>query len=303
MKRAVIDIGTNSLRLLVADMEKGVIMSGKKYVRMIRLGEMVDQSREIGEKALERCMDALDELVKIALDEGVENIKALATSAVRDAGNRDEIVRRIQASFPIEVDILSGDEEAEMGYFGILSSFPGQGLFIMFDIGGGSTEFAVGNKEKIFYKRSLDIGAVRMTEQFIKSDPVDLDESRRLKKYVRNIIESELGNIASFEKGIAVGIGGTITTLGAIKLKMENYNRGKIHLSRIGLDEIGEMISEFAECPLESRRNIIGLDSERADIIYAGSIILHEVMDFFGCKDIIVSDYDNLEGYLMTRCS
>jgi len=301
MKRAVIDIGTNSIRMLVADMEKGKIVSGKKHVRMVRLGEMVDHSRVIGENALERCMDALDEFVKIALDEGAHDIKALATSAVRDAGNRDEIVQKIQSVLPIEVEILSGNEEAEMGYFGVISSFDAKGIIMMVDIGGGSTEFVVGNKEKIFYKKSLDIGAVRMTEQFIKSDPVDPVESRELERHVRNIIKSGLADVFPFEKGIAVGIGGTITTLGAIKLKMENYNREKIHLASIGLGEIREMISGFGKAKLDSRKKIVGLDSERADIIYAGSIILQEIMEIFGYKDIIVSDYDNLEGYLMTR--
>ncbi|HKL10683.1 MAG TPA: Ppx/GppA phosphatase family protein [Clostridia bacterium] len=301
MKRAVIDIGTNSIRLLVADIENGKIISGKKHVRMVRLGEMVGRSRKIGEKALERCMDALDEFVKMALAEGVEDIKALATSAVRDAVNRDEIVKKIQSTLSLEVDILSGDEEAEMGYLGVISSFDAEGVFMMVDIGGGSTEFVVGNKEKIFYKKSLDMGAVRMTEQFIKSDPVDPIESHELERHVRKIIKSELKGIPSFEKGIAVGIGGTITTLGAIKLKMENYNREKIHLASIDRKEIHEMTSGFGETPLSRRRKIIGLDSERADIIYAGSIILQEIMEFFGCNDIKISDYDNLEGYLMTR--
>ncbi|PLX30815.1 MAG: Ppx/GppA family phosphatase [Clostridiales bacterium] len=246
-------------------------------------------------------MQALDEFVKIALDEGAHDIKALATSAVRDAGNRDEIIRRIEAALPLEVDMLSGDEEAEMGYFGVLSSFDAKGVFMMVDIGGGSTEFAVGNKKEIFYKKSLDMGAVRMTEKFIKSDPVDPVESFELESHIRKIIKSELGDLPSYEKGIAVGIGGTITTLGAIKLKMENYDREKIHLASIGLGEIREMISVFAKAKLGSRKNITGLDSERADIIYAGSIILQEIMQYFGYKEIIVSDYDNLEGYLMTR--
>lgn len=301
MKRAVIDIGTNSIRLLVADMEKGKIKSGQKHVRMVRLGEMVDHSRIIGENAFERCMEALDEFVKIALDEGAHDIKALATSAVRDAGNRDEIISRIEAALPLEIDMLSGDEEAEMGYFGVLSSFDAKDVFMMVDIGGGSTEFVVGNKKEIIYKKSLDMGAVRMTEKFIKSDPVDTVESFELESHVRNIIKNELGDVPLFTKGIAVGIGGTITTLGAIKLKMENYDRERIHLASIGLGEIREMISVLGKAKLNSRRNITGLDSERADIIYAGSIILQEIMQFFGYKEIIVSDYDNLEGYLMTR--
>jgi exopolyphosphatase/guanosine-5'-triphosphate,3'-diphosphate pyrophosphatase len=301
MKRAVIDIGTNSIRLLVAEMQSGKIMSGKKYVRMVRLGEMVDYAGVIGEAALGRCMKVLKEFVEIAAIEKEGRIKALATSAVRDAKNRNEIVGRIESELPIDVEILSGDEEAEMGYFGVLSSFEAQGVFMMVDIGGGSTEFVIGSRERIYYKKSIDMGAVRMTEQFIKSDPVNPEDSIRLERHIRGIIKSNLSDINIFDKGTLIGIGGTITTLGAIKLKMGKYDREKIHLTSIGKGDIRGIVGELGRLPLEIRKSIIGLDSERADIIYAGSIILQEVLNYFGCNDIVISDCDNLEGYLMTR--
>ena len=301
MKRAVIDIGTNSIRLLVAEMENGKITNGKKYVRMVRLGEMVDQVGVIGEAAIERCMNVLKEFVEIAAIENDVRIKALATSAVRDAKNRKEIVERIESEFPIDVEILSGDDEAEMGYFGVVSSFEVQGVFMMVDIGGGSTEFALGSRDRIYYKKSLDMGAVRMTEQFIKSDPVDIEDSINLERHIRDIIKNNLLDINDFEKVALIGIGGTITTLGAIKLKMEKYDREKIHLTRIGKEEICGIVGELGRLPLENRKSIIGLDSERADIIYAGSLILKEVLNYFVCNDILISDCDNLEGYLMMR--
>ncbi|MBK5252267.1 MAG: Ppx/GppA family phosphatase [Peptostreptococcaceae bacterium] len=301
MKRAVIDIGTNSLRLLVAEMQNGKIKSGKKHVRMVRLGEMVDRSGVIGEDALGRCMNVLKEFVEMAATEKDIRIKALATSAVRDAKNRKEIVDRIESELPIDVEILSGDEEAEMGYFGVLSSFEAQGVFMMVDIGGGSTEFALGSRDRIYYKKSIDMGAVRMTEQFIKSDPVDLEDSIDLERHIRNTIKNNLSDINVFDKGTLIGIGGTITTLGAIKLKMGKYDRGKIHLTSISKGEIRGIVGELGRIPLESRKSIIGLDSERADIIYAGSVILQEILNYFGCNDIVISDCDNLEGYLMMR--
>jgi exopolyphosphatase/guanosine-5'-triphosphate,3'-diphosphate pyrophosphatase len=301
MKRAVIDIGTNSIRLLVAEMQNGKIMSGEKHVRMVRLGEMVNQAGVIGEAAFGRCMNVLTEFVEIAAIENEGRIKALATSAVRDAKNRNEIVGRIESELPIDVEILSGDEEAEMGYFGVLSSFEAQGVFMMVDIGGGSTEFVIGNRERIYYKKSIDMGAVRMTEQFIKSDPVDSEDSISLKMHIRDIIKSNLSDINIFDKGTLIGIGGTITTLGAIKLNMEKYDREKIHLTSIGKGEIRDIVGELGRIPLESRKSIIGLDSERADIIYAGSVILQEVLNYFACDDIVISDCDNLEGYLMKR--
>jgi len=301
MKGAVIDIGTNSIRLLVAEMQKGKIVNGKKYIRMIRLGEMVDQAGIISKEAIERCLKVLREFVEIAECENDNRIKALATSAVRDAKNSSEIVNRIEVELPIDVEILSGDEEAKMGYYGVLSSFDDTGLFTMLDIGGGSTEFVLGDRKRIYYKKSIDMGAVRMTEQLVKSDPINMKEAIKLKSHIQGILERNLSDMPALGKGRLIGIGGTITTLAAIKLKMEKYDREKIHMTSMGKGEILKMIDLFGRIPLESRKSIIGLDCERADIIYAGSVILGEVLDYLDFNDIVISDFDNLEGYLITR--
>lgn len=301
MKRGVVDIGTNSVRLLIAKIQDGEIAEGRKYIRIIRLGEAVDSRGRIGEAAIRRCLEALGEFVRIAKAEGIETLHALATSALRDAQNREEVLRRIQSTWPIEVEIVDGEKEAEMGFRGVLSSLDFDGACLMIDIGGGSTEFVVGDKEKILYRKSLDIGAVRMTEQFITSDPVDSKQARKLSEHVQTMLRRGLSDMPAVQEVLLIGIGGTITTLAAVKLHMNRYDREKIQMAKVSRDEVRALVATFETLPLDERKSIPGLAPERADIIFAGSVILERILTFFDHGEIIVSDCDNLEGYLLTK--
>lgn len=302
-KQGVIDIGTNSIRLLVASLQAGRILEGRKHVRMVRLGESVDCRGRIDEKALVRCIKALEELMAIAEREGVEGrIKALATSAVRDAENRRKVIGRIEAAVPVSVEILDGETEAEMGFKGVVAGIEESREIVVVDIGGGSTEFVVGRLAGgIRFKRSLDMGAVRMTEQFLSLDPPDPAEARRLSAHIDRLLRENLGDMPMPEPMLLVGIGGTVTTLGAVKAGMDPYDPNRIHKSVLTRGDVRDLEVLFATRPLEERRSIVGLPPERADIIQAGTLILDRIMERMGCRQLVVSDTDNLEGYLLTK--
>lgn len=298
-KRCVIDIGTNSIRMLTVKLENGNVISSNKILEMTRIGEGVDKTKMLSSAAINRSIDALKKFKKQALSEGIDDIKAIATSAVRDALNKDEFLNRAKLEIDLDIEVISGEKEAELGFAGVISGIDREVKNVLvIDIGGGSTEFIIGNRQGIKYAKSLNVGAVRMTDKHITTDPISDEEMENLTYDIRNIISEIIDDIKDINIDEVVGIGGTATTLAAVAQQLEHYDRTKVHSYELTLEEIDSMINRFKSEDNNRRKKIKGLQAKRSDIILAGSQILYEILASLSLKSIRISEYDNLEGYI-----
>lgn len=301
-KYAAIDIGTNSMRLLLADVENGKIVKRQKYINTTRIGSSVDKDRKISEEGIVRNIDALNKFAQQAKEYGAEKILAMATSAVRDAKNGSEFIKRAYEESGVDIKIISGEAEATLGYKGVVAGFKNNSSIVVIDIGGGSTEFILGEGSKLKEAKSLDIGAVRMTERYITTDPVSLVEYNKLEE---NIKEEVIGSVGGAFNTIntnhnLIGIGGTITTLASLHQELEPYDPDKIHNYKLTLKEITHLKQKLLKLKVEEIKNLKGIHPKRADIILAGITILSVIMENLGLEQITVSEYDNLEGMIYT---
>lgn len=294
MRAAAIDIGTNSCRLLIAEKKSDDnfdILNRK--LEITRLGEGVDQNRLLKEEAVNRVFKALKKYKKTINKFQVDKVRVVGTSALRDVENSYLLSDKI-SDLGLELEIISGEKEAELNYLGAVSNLDEN--FLLIDIGGGSTEFIWPDTSDINFK-SLDIGCVRMTEKFI-SDPkkkMSLLELKKLENYVENLLKQKLNLNKKFK---VKGVGGTITTVAAIKLGLENYDSSKIENLKLEYFELENIINKLAELDLDARKKIKGLQPKRADIIIAGLIILKTVLNYINIQELYVSDHDLLYGLL-----
>jgi len=301
-KYAVIDIGTNSIRMLLAEVKDGEIKNSTKVLEMTRIGKGVNKTKRLSDDAMDRSIDALRKFKDLAIDYGASEIKAIATSAVRDALNKDEFITRVKEELGMEIDVISGEKEAELGFAGVIygNMSKSQDILVI-DIGGGSTEFIIGVGNEIKYRTSIDVGAVRMTDKHISTDPISDDEFNNLAQDIEKILRDVIVKIKEYNIEEVFGIGGTVTTLAAIDQNLDIYDRNKVHNYKLKTYEIEDMIDRFKSLNNDARKKIRGLQPKRADIILAGSIILYEILKALGVEQIIISDYDNLEGYIFSE--
>lgn len=283
MNIGVIDIGTNSVRMLVLKQApKPVIV--KSYLITTRLGQGMAQSSALSEEAINRTIIALKEFRQHAMDNGVERIFPIATSAVREAANRRVFLERVKGEVGWDVEVISGEMEASLGFEGVVRGLP---LLpdnpLVIDIGGGSTELIWENNNKVNYSSS-PVGAVRMTEQ------------KSSQEEIADIFKPVLTRIGKGKHEIAVGIGGTITTLAAIDLKLEDYVPELVHGYEMTIQRIKEINRFLKEMELKERQGIKGLQPERADIITAGIDILEVVMTKLSIAKFIASETDIMLG-------
>ncbi|SNS44461.1 exopolyphosphatase / guanosine-5'-triphosphate,3'-diphosphate pyrophosphatase [Anaerovirgula multivorans] len=293
MKRyAAIDIGTNSMRLLLAELEGMRILHREKEINTTRIGQSVDQGGAITQDGMERNLEAFDVFVKKARNYGAETIFAIATSAVRDAKNGKEFVKAAFEKTGIKIEIISGKKEAEIGYKGVLMGLKDTALETMvIDIGGGSTEFILGSGENLKEIISENVGAVRMTERVGENET-------KLRQAIKTTIENTLHRLNGTELQQLIGIGGTITTLAALHQQLEPYDMEKVHNYSLTVENIETVKSQLMQLTIEERKKLKGLHPKRADIIIAGVMILLVIMKNLNIGKITVSEYDNLEGLL-----
>ena len=301
MKIGAIDIGTNSMRLLVAEYKDGKLENRKKYVNTTRIGHGVDKQGYITDDAIERNIKALVEFSNICRKQNCEKIYCMGTSALRDSKNKDIFVKLAKEKTGIDVDIISGEEESNLGFKGVLEGLEASNDILVIDIGGGSTEFIIGNKYGIRFSKSENVGALRMTEKFLHKDPIDDEEFKNMSKFIYEEVKDTLEYIKSCGIKKIVGIGGTITSLSAINQELEVYSMEKIHNSNISLSEIEVILQNLKNMTLNDKKSLKGLQSKRADIITAGVEILYTIMKNIEIKKIIVSEYDNLEGLMCNK--
>ena len=301
MKVGTIDIGTNSMRLLLGDYVNGKIQNRKKFVNTTRIGEGVDRQGYISKEAIKRNIEALKEFLDICKIESCEQVYAMGTSALRDSKNGDEFVQQAKTETGIYVDIISGEEESNLGFKGVLEGLDCNDDILVIDIGGGSTEFIIGDRNGIKFSKSENVGALRMTEKFFKIDPTDEFEFNEMSTFIENEINNTINYIKSLGIRKLVGIGGTTTTVSAINQELEVYSMEKIHNSKVCTKDIEKILQNLRKMTLSDKKNLKGLQPKRADIITAGVKILNIIMEKLEIDEIIVSEYDNLEGLMCQK--
>lgn len=304
MKYAVIDMGSNSIRLMIATVEDGRLTGADKHLAMTRLGAGVDTTKTLSETSMQDTLLAVGRFKETAEEAGATLIGAFATSAVRDALNGEAFAKRIEKETGVAVTILSGSEEAELGYKGVLTGVS-EALktqrFLIIDIGGGSTELIVGTAEGILYRHSFNVGTVRMTGKHISTDPISAEEDLRLKEDVAQILSAGIAAVRELSPTVAIGIGGTATTFGAMDLLMTTYDREKIHNLEVKRGNLTQIVNGLREATVAKKKTLPGLMPKRADVIYAGGVILEHLLDQADLDAFYVSDYDNLEGILVEK--
>jgi exopolyphosphatase/guanosine-5'-triphosphate,3'-diphosphate pyrophosphatase len=291
---AVIDVGTNSTRLLVADVAGGRVSPLERRSTVTRLGRGVDLSGLLASEAIEDVCGAIGGYLEILRDLGAETVDAIATSAVRDAENGSAFIAELRERFALSARVLDGEEEARLTYLGATSeSVPSEPTLVV-DIGGGSTELVVGRGTDIAFHDSLQAGVVRHSERCISSDPPTAVELEALATDVRGLIEDSLG--AGVEARRAIAVAGTPTSLAAVEIGLEPYDPSRVHGHVLALPSIQRMLSQLASLPLAERVEIPGLHPDRAPTIVAGVVILVETMRAFDLDEVTVSEHDILYG-------
>jgi exopolyphosphatase / guanosine-5'-triphosphate,3'-diphosphate pyrophosphatase len=292
-RHAAIDVGTNSTRLLVAEPDGTTL---ERLMRITRLGEAVDRTGVLAREAVDRTLEVLREYRRVMDGLGVDRVRMTATSAARDAANRDEFFDAAEDIVGTRPELLSGEEEAALSFQGAVAELdPGDGPFLVVDIGGGSTEFAVGGKEPDGAV-SLDMGCVRLTEKFLHSDPPEPEELSQVVSVVRDELEEVARQIPAVrEARQLVGLAGTVTTMAAVEIGVD-YDRDRIHhfvLTRAAAEDVFRTLATESH---DERVQNPGLEEARADVIVGGAAILVSVMRTFGFDECLVSEADILDG-------
>jgi exopolyphosphatase / guanosine-5'-triphosphate,3'-diphosphate pyrophosphatase len=283
---AAVDLGTNTTRLLVADVDDGRIDEVHRETRITRLGEGVDARGRLLPVPIARVRNALTDYRRTLERLGAERTLAVATSAVRDAENGEAFLGEVEWSYGFATRLVSGDEEAELTRRGV---DPKPGTLVV-DIGGGSTELIVDD-----FHASLDIGAVRYTERFMHTDPPDPHELDECTRAAHAILEER----AQVKAERAIGVAGTVTTLAALDLGLERYDRERVHAHRLTTAGARMQLDRLAKLPLLERRELPAIEPERAPVIVAGAVILVSILDHFGLDEIEVSERDILDGIVL----
>ena len=309
-RNGFIDLGTNTILCLIAELkDDGGFDVLDDLAEIARLGQGVDRSGRISPEGEERSLKVLRSYLERCRRFNVDEITAVGTSALRDAQNSAEVQARIKQRLGLEVRVISGEEEAAFAFLAVQKGLvlAGHELLVV-DVGGGSTEFIRGNAAGVTQAVSINIGSVRLTEQFVRSDPVRQEECEKMTA----VIEAELARLPNqwLNNRPAlnlVGIAGTFTTLAAVERKLLRYAHAEVHGGRLTLSEVRRQVALFQSKTIEERKAIRGLEPKRADVILAGAILIERIMTAFHSERVIVSDqgvrYGLLHEYLKQRNS
>lgn len=292
----MIDMGTNSTRLLVADVEDGQVKALERTSTVTRLGRGVDTSHQLATEAIEAVAAAVGEYIAIYEPLEPEAVSVLATSAVRDAENSGAFIAELRERFALDARILTGEEEARLTYLGAVAGRPAADDTLVIDIGGGSTEIVVGSGHEMTFHTSLQVGTVRYTERHIRNDPANASELEALAEDIRKVLFAELASAEFFEINSGIAVAGTPTSLAAIEQELDPYDPEKVHGYVLSLDAIQRMCSMLSGKSLAERLKVTGLHPGRAPTIVAGVVILIQAMRSFGLQQIEVSEHDILDG-------
>lgn len=297
MRLAAIDIGTNSTRLLVAAQSGSVLRPIHQEMVVTRLGRGSGHSRQLLPRSMEQTAAAVGKFYQQAKDLGAATIRLFGTSALREASNQREFLTMIEDRLGSKPEVLSGEQEAYLTYLGVIHALGLEGLAVIIDVGGGSTEIILGQGKQVLSLVSLRLGAVRLTEMFLPSDPPSTAEWQGMLSHISEQLKDELLPLEGKAEGV-IAVGGTATTLAAMELGLVDYSREEVQgyfLSDSSLHNLTEVIRSM---PLAERRRLPGLQPERADIVPAGAAILSSVLKILDLPGLTVSDADLLMGSL-----
>jgi exopolyphosphatase / guanosine-5'-triphosphate,3'-diphosphate pyrophosphatase len=296
MRVAAIDCGTNSIRLLIADIDGNNFREVVRDMEIVRLGQGVDETGQFHPDAIARTLAAVDKFAAEIAKRGVEKIRFCATSATRDATNRHLFVDGVRERLGIELEVISGDEEAALSFAGAIKDLdPSNGPFLVVDIGGGSTEFVFGTST-VEAARSVNIGCVRMTERHFASDPATPEQIEAARTDIQAAIAQAAAVVPITQAKTLVAVAGTATTVAAAALDLPEYDRYAIHLSRISAQQTHNAATMFATSNREQRLALGYMHPGRVDVIAAGSLVLSEIMKATGASEFVASESDILDG-------
>lgn len=281
----VVDLGTNSTRLLVADVEDGSVREVERRLTITRLGEGVDERRLLLPTALARVRNTLSGYRRVLEETGAERTLAVATSAVRDAENGEAFLGEVEWSYGFETLLLSGDEEAQMTSRGVANGGALEPGTLVLDVGGGSTELVLAD-----WHRSLDLGCVRLTERFLHSDPPTAHEIEACREHIRSLLPEEP------EPTRAIGVAGTVTTLAVLSLGLDAEDPALVHGHRLSTKWVEREAERLAAQPVAALRELRGMHPDRAPVIVAGTLVVAETLSRYGLDELAVSEHDLMHG-------
>jgi len=304
---ASIDCGTNSIRLLVTDVPAtGAHFDLLRRMEVVRLGQGVDATGRLAPEAIERTRWVLAEYAAAARALGAEAVRMVATSATRDAANRSDFEDMVSATLGRLPDVVTGHEEAELSFLGATASLdaaaaahgstPPRPPFLVVDIGGGSTEFVLGDAGGVRAARSVDIGCVRLTERHLLGDPPAAEEVARAEADIRAALDDVRAEVPVDEAATLVGLAGSVTTVAALALRLPAYDADAIHGSRIPVEDVRVVTADLLAAERSRRAAMPVMHPGRVDVIGAGALILRVLMDEFGAPEVVVSEHDILDG-------
>ena len=300
MRVAAIDCGTNSIRLLIADVDNGKLTDVLRTMVIVRLGEGVDQTGQFSQAALQRTFAATDTYAELIAQHKPTRVRFVATSASRDVSNRNEFVSGIKARLGIEPDVISGDEEAALSFLGATADLinevnPPTAPFLVVDIGGGSTEFVLG-ATKPTAAISTNVGCVRMTERHLISDPPTAAQIASATLDIDAAIDSAYQALPVAQAQSLIGLAGSVTTVAALALNLSEYDSTQIHGSRISAVAVHRVTQELLTMTRADRAQLGPMHEGRIDVIGAGALVLDRIMARTGVAEVVVSERDILDG-------
>jgi exopolyphosphatase/guanosine-5'-triphosphate,3'-diphosphate pyrophosphatase len=293
---AAIDCGTNSIRLLIADISNGIFKEVVRSMEVVRLGQGVDKSKSFHPDAIKRTLDAVEMFSEVIASKGVERIRFCATSATRDATNRSLFTDGVRGILGVEVEVIPGEEEAMLSFNGTTKELmQSDAPYLVVDIGGGSTEFVFGSN-KVENAKSVDIGCVRMSERHFTSQPTTMDQVARAIIDIDSAIAKAASVVPISNAKTLVAVAGTATTVAAAALELKDYDRHLIHLARISADKVHKVSAMFQSMNKDEIANLGYMHPGRVDVITAGSLVLSRVMAATGASEFVASESDILDG-------
>lgn len=301
LRLAGVDIGTLTCRLLIADLPPdGKLTEVRSERRILRLGEGVDQTKQLSVAAMDRVIQCLKEWQGLIGAAQVDAVTAVATSAVRDAANRDEFLDRVKREVGFDVELISGEEEARRTLLGIRSGLPPDVTDVLaLDIGGGSTEFILDRPGQKPVVRSIDMGVVRLCERLLHHDPPTDEELRRAREWVAIETKAAVAGMRNYQEATFVGTAGTITSLAAMAQKLPTHEPARIHNYKLQLSTIQEIEQTLLSRKKTDRVGLPGLEKGREEVIAAGAIIIRTIMETLGMSSVLVSNLGLREGVLI----
>ncbi|GLY01083.1 Ppx/GppA phosphatase family protein [Actinoplanes sp. NBRC 101535] len=295
MRVAAIDCGTNAVRLLIADVHGDELVDVARRMEIVRLGEGVDRTGMLAPAAIERTRLALLGYAAEIAELGVTRVRMCATSASRDASNAQDFRDMVRGVLGIDPEVITGEQEAELSFLGAVRGLDADGPFLVYDLGGGSTEFVLGT-DSVEQSISVNIGCVRMAERHLRSDPPSASELAAAERDIVAAVDTALAAVSAEKARTLVGLAGTVTTVVALAQGLEVYDSARIHHRRVDAAAVSAVTADLLAMTVDERRALPVMHPGRADVITAGALIMKIIQDRTGHPSVVASEHDILDG-------